>query len=774
MARLPWLILFPAAVSLLTAPAHAKAPRIKFRVEQATCLEAVLALQRAADVLIELRTPADTADGVPAPAATSLLERHTFDFSNVTLSQALREVAARYRLRAESSRGGVALVPDELGSPPLRFAETSAAQTNGVRAFVQKTILSGEVGTAANSYTLSIVLRGRVEDAPNTLLYSIENLEATDDRGSQLRNGPARSPGNVAYDFPDEWSAIAQLRGVPEGAKRLLSLKADLVGYPVTRLGKAEAALPLPQNGAFRDVGEGRIEFVALEPARYALIAGPRDLAGPSLVVRFHGFGTSVLTPGNGFRGIPGPVLIGASGRAYAPPGAAGSVMEDTRGYGEVTYTFPFIEEPVVGVRFDLATSGIATRLGTLQFRDVPLPAPADTPGLTSFGAFRPSPLRSGSRYFAEDGGTVHSPISQSAEDLREGTLYVGLSSVDGTGKTEWYAAEVRAGRAQLMHVAPGAYRVLRLYRASAPPGKRSTGWWRGGELVAQVRAGEETTLPPLELVRDPAPAEKSRIVGPRFEGTSAEIKQVVSSFSVSREDTVPVQVEKRSALRLTVAGSSTGTLPLLMGGLANVVARDDRGNLLSAQGVGGFAPAHRGGAVNWEQAVLLNTPHREATRLEWLEGDLMAHGEPYPLQIHIPATLPEGGISRHLDELRLEINELTSAPAPAGRNMPGTREYLLRGRITAPEGTLLQGLAIASPEAELIGESGRAYSPVSTGHSFGFGAWNCRASYAVSEPVKSIRISLRVWPALRSIGSFRITNIPLTGRNAPAAAARR
>src|SRR5205823_4494385 len=107
-------------------------------------------------------------------------------------------------------------------------------------------------------------------------------------------------------------------------------------------------------------------------------------------------------------------------------------------------------------------------------------------------------------------------------------------------------------------------------------------------------------------------------------------------------------------------------------------------------------------------QQIWLNAPHPDATKLSWLEGDLMAHAPPHPVEATFPAPVPASGAAQDLDGVRCEIDSLTSAPVPAMPGAAPATEFLLKGRVRGPYSTKLEGMEGGKLEPVLIGRSGQ------------------------------------------------------------------
>ncbi|HTE18725.1 MAG TPA: hypothetical protein VK689_10140, partial [Armatimonadota bacterium] len=685
MSRALASIVFMLVAAALLAPARARGSRLNLKLDQVTCQEAALALQRASGVAIEIQ-PWEYSDipGAVDPPLVPLAERASFDWSASTFAEAFRQLADRYRLRPQPQRGGFALVQEGFQGPLPVYGTGSSTQRNGMRLQVRGVGVSGATGGQAAGDRLSLRLHGIGPAERTAMVTSVENLVARDDRGGILRVD-ARFPGvEVQHTYPDEWTAPVQFEGLQPGATKLAWLEGDVLATSVQSPHTLEAPLPLPKGGIQRPAGEGRVEFVALSPPARKLVPGSRNLAGPTLVLRLHGLDLPRLVHPNGYAGTPGPLLIGASGRTYAPPGISSQgVQQEGERVWDVTCTYPAIDEPLTGLRFEFGERGEPQKLFTFHIPEVPLPNPYRGADTLYYGALVERDFGRSSRDFAAPGGVLVSPVQIGERPAPPSFLSIGLAPADGSGRTEWHQVEVSTAPAQLAGVRPGAYRILRLYRPREHGSVEMPRWWRNGETVVQVEAGKETQLPPLHmpLQGEPVVATARPEWRPKHDRMAARVVDLYTHYVRSRELSTPPRVESRASLELNLSGTGAGVGSELVATLGNVVGRDDRGNVLTRQSGGKLTAIPQQGGFQWRQQITLNAPHPHATELSWLEGDLLAHGTPYPLEAEFPAAVPREGAARDFGGIRCEVDSLTSALLPAASGAPAGTEYLLRGR---------------------------------------------------------------------------------------------
>jgi hypothetical protein len=124
-------------LGLLQPPAQAQNPKVSLKVENATLAEAAAALGNAAGIAVEI--PRDA--GVPGAAAEPP-PRATFDWTNVSFAQALRQLCSKYHLRPSRGSGAYALAPDLAPPPAVPPKRVGLVEKNGVRLYVRSVDVS--------------------------------------------------------------------------------------------------------------------------------------------------------------------------------------------------------------------------------------------------------------------------------------------------------------------------------------------------------------------------------------------------------------------------------------------------------------------------------------------------------------------------------------------------------------------------------------------------------------------------------------------------------
>lgn len=762
MRRVSALLLLLIAAALVV-PVAASAPHLSLKLEKVTCQEAVLALQRASGVPIELK-PWESS-GIPGaiePSNQTLEERASFDWSNASFARAFRELADRYRLRPEPQRGGFALIQESIQGPLPQYGTGTSAVAMGMQVQVRGVALSGTRGRMATGDRLNLRLHGTGPLETVATVTTIENLLARDDRGGILRcDNPEVG---VSRTYPDEWVAGLSLDGLQPNATRLDWLEGVVVAAPVRQVRKLEVSLPLPKEGVRRSAGTGLVEFLELSAAPRTRGTRSRNMAGATLALRLHDLHVRELADPHGYPGTVGPVLVGASGRTYSPPGIESrGEMRDGARVWKVTCTYPAIEEPLTGIRFEFGMRAEPKRLFRFRIPNVPLPSSYRGADTLYYHALFEQSFGSSRRDFATPGGVLLCPVRIGERPAPAGFLSLGLAPADGSNRTEWYSAEVTNGLFRLEGVRPGNYRVLRVYRPREETDVARPHWWYHGEVVARVEAGKETQLLPLEMPTQAAqpPVGERLGLGPRSDRMVAQVEDLFTNFARSRELSIPPRAESRAGLELTLSGTGSDVDPSLVARLGNVVGRDDLGNLVTTRSARDLTTSPRAGGFQWRQQLSLNAPHPKATLLSWLEGDLMAYGKPYPVEVQFPTPVPSAGAVQEQKGVRYEVDSLTSKPLPAVPGEPDGTEYLLRGRVRAAEGARM-AVAGDGEEPVLIGQSGKIYRQEGNDDSRGGGLWEFRTRFVLAEPVVAIRLSLKMWPPFQPVGSFRLTNIAL------------
>ena len=223
---------------------------------------------------------------------------------------------------------------------------------------------------------------------------------------------------------------------------------------------------------------------------------------------------------------------------------------------------------------------------------------------------------------------------------------------------------------------------------------------------------------------------------------------------------------------------------PLAVVGLANLVAKDDRGNLLVSERDGGrtWGSTYRGSFPDeWMINIQLTGPHPQATKLEYLEADLMVYKSVRFITVEIKLPL-EGKLARkQLGELEFFVSGYEIIPP-----QPAPMDDLIIPGLVAAQRPALSGpsmrVRVLSPVANnytsrsgdyfmrptLVGESGKRYP--ATSYRGGSGVSNGRISLRDSTwifPGVKEKPAKLVWELVERLEpvklfTFRMTDIPL------------
>lgn len=219
-----------------------------------------------------------------------------------------------------------------------------------------------------------------------------------------------------------------------------------------------------------------------------------------------------------------------------------------------------------------------------------------------------------------------------------------------------------------------------------------------------------------------------------------------------------------------------------LIAGLANVVARDDLGNAMTApQRV--ISYGSQGGRFpdEWVGAVSFPNPNARAKKLVSIEGDLLVHRKLKPQRVELPVPSPGKAarheaagmvfaLSRYQESPKEDEDDKIELPGPrfaASGNQAGPS---IRVRIARPADSTIQirgGSPYQLPPVA-IGESGKAYPA----NSFRGGASGSDGQWQVSDstwvfPNMTERAVKLVWDFIQpdepvKLMSFRMLDVPL------------
>ncbi|MFN3648334.1 MAG: hypothetical protein ACK47B_02035 [Armatimonadota bacterium] len=215
--------------------------------------------------------------------------------------------------------------------------------------------------------------------------------------------------------------------------------------------------------------------------------------------------------------------------------------------------------------------------------------------------------------------------------------------------------------------------------------------------------------------------------------------------------------------------------------GLANVVARDDTGQVLARQGEFRSPPSffEAGFPDRWSGSVSLPGPDPRARRLTWVEGELLVHRTVRRSTVELE--LPESGkaVRKQIGETLVVVSGYgppspEELPVPPGeedlpqiRRRPSSGERTIRLRVFAPAGPRSEFMEAASNPL-LAGASGELYP--SSGHSWGGGGdgdWQFGEGTISFRLAEGDRPAKLIWDTLERsepvpLLTFRIPNVPL------------
>lgn len=767
MIRFPGRLLVLLASLGLLAPTRSADPRVTLRLGRATAGEAAMALTRATGVAVEvIPWPRSDVPGAVLPPLEDLERPSRFEWNNASLAQALRDLGRRYQLQPYPRPGGGYLLRQTSVGPAREYGPLAQTNTRGMRIQVRSLSVSGSQPGEAPGERLVLQLHGLTLTGDARAVVGVEDLVARDDQGGVLVSEYSSS-ARVDHGYPDEWSTRLQLTGLQPGAKQLEFLEGTLMAAPLIRTAHLELPLSLPFDSTRQRLGGRTLEFRALRLPTPLLFAHPteREGAGPLLLMR--------VTQAEAEEGVISterlgsiPVLVGTSGKTYAPSsvGRQGRQVNGLWTY-DFTLRYPAADEPLTGIRVNQVERREPRPFGTFRIQKIPLPtAKPAQPGKLYYGALQSRPLTPSGLDYARAGGTLVSPVQLGGRLAPSGRLSVGLSAVDGSTRTRWYEVEVNAqGVGTLPNVKPGAYRVLRLYQAHRSEPVDAPGWWRNDEVTLRVEPGKEARLPPLQLMPG-LPSPPPLRLPARLEDLEVSVDRARLGYARILELFTRPEARYDGMLTLDLSGVVGGVETSRFLGLANVVARDDRGSLLTQRSRGTLQPSASGiQGLKWTQSVSLNPPHPEARTLAWLEGELLAFGRVEKSDTDVPLPLPAGGVRKESGVLRIEVDSLDELQpeTPPGQPVP-PHQYRLRGRVIGPAGTELTDPQGGRWQPLLVGRSGAIYHPARAYDSVGSGRWEFRCRYEVREPVERISFKITARTDLEPIASFRLLRVRL------------
>lgn len=736
------LLLVPTARS---EDAAGHNPRVSLSLRQATADEALLALEQRTGIALTLvRNP------LQISSDRRLDERQDFQWKGVPLADAIREVANWYDLLPwTQSIAGFRMLPGY--GPEHRRVEPLALPAQVESWSVSATgVTTREAASAPRiSRFTEITLRvASPTDDPHRI-DSLRNITAEDETGQPIAISDPL-PGASRVTGADSWETRLALPAREAGPRRLRWIEGDLFAYPQMERRKLLLPAPFPymQHG-----------FVV---RRFA-VGRNHPTAEPRITIDFEQKREQTATRGIEWR-WSGSTVVTRDGRRYLGTSASSLSPE-----------LPATDSPIERVELAAVERSPAVKIGRFRLSWIPLAPIAE-------GSHRPTASSHGPqvdslRRFAAPAGTGGALSSEVRIDGKpaRGRIVLGLRplNADDTTAGEWVQLPLDAeGRTELRGILPGRYRVLRAFHADRGQYAPAGGRWRNGEQVVMVAAGSVANLPPLEWIMEPmepmepmAPAvpEVREARARESRGVTATVNQTVQIRHVWQSSTVSSSLESAVILSMTVKGQSPKGPRLA--GLANIVARDDRGNILTTAVSEPDTESLTDGAWSADARLPLSNPN--ARRLAWLEADLLVEEGWKSVTVNAPLT---GTEAEQRTEGRSDGVALTARGRATNRQQEpgdlreGTWGPALRVQVTAPTSSYVRGHSGRDPELVLVGKSGREYPALSAlfgqaKGTLGFGFDRYFHFPVVDEPVVAVRCRLQ-YRRLRTVKTVRVENV--------------
>jgi hypothetical protein len=522
--RLPLVAL---AVLAAMSPVGAANPRVTLTVTNATAEEALRRLSEAAGISARLYQQ----DGGRVPAAPLIQERFTFAWSDVTFARAVREVCERYNLRPSRTAGGYVLYPG-FQAPPPAPKRVGLFEKDGIRFYARSVSiyenrqLAFDGGDGNSSSGLQVTLGAELGDGDAEVLAGLQHVVARDDLGNVVgqRGGDYLGSYSDGGLLPDEWTGTVSIPMVHPRAKKLTWLEGDLMRFRKVQAVRVEMALPPIARVTEKRVGDAVFLLTRYQATPQAAAPEEDDAlfpranagqGGPSMRVR-------VYTPaGSGLRSRWGgwgmhPYLVTASGRIYTPMVTQSSSGSDGNvAISQSNLTFPAPTDPPAKLVWELVDRSDPVKWMTVRLTDIPLPQPLPFNPAAVRPQPRPGTGEGGGEhpFFERGGGTLLNRVAAPG-GAANGTLDLGLAPREGAGfgPVRWLQLEVLDGLAKLESVKPGAYRVVRRFRARSgalPPGE---GKWTNEDVQVTLTAGKAAEPAALQWTVTPkAPPKPKR-----------------------------------------------------------------------------------------------------------------------------------------------------------------------------------------------------------------------------------------------------------------------
>ncbi len=523
------IALLVLACLLGAEPARAENPRITLRVQEVS-LDAVLReLQRVSFVRLRNAAPRPSPGATP-PRPAPWLERASFDWRDVPLSRALREVAARFGVAPVGGGDELQFYPRSVRAAgpeprPVRQGEVNLTVV-GLQRYEQFTrrLLDPDAAGSRNASSHAVTLRVHWEDGDASDLAGIANVRATDGNGRTVTGTAAA--GYFFGGFPDETQFQLSFPALTAGTTKLAVVEGELLRYPPRRRRRLQVPVPLAEAvvqvpvepDLLFAVSRFREEEFAVE--ENTAVGTPEGNAFTShrFTLRARTYQRNNAAERWAWKGRGGgrqrtgdlqPYLKGASGRLYPWSNSEGAGYSDAI-WGEVDYalTFTDIPEPVVAVIWDLEERPQPQRWMRFKLQNLILPSPASAAAAPVYVTLPPPPEGNGAApapYHQPGGGGLRFAVSPPPGSFPGGSVLLGLGrqTAQDYDLLSWTEVAVGAeGTVTLPDLAPGRYRVVRAYRDGPNPDGRSTtrlpGHWRNAVVEVTVRTGEKTALLPL------------------------------------------------------------------------------------------------------------------------------------------------------------------------------------------------------------------------------------------------------------------------------------
>ncbi len=761
--------------------ASAHNPRVTLRVTKGTLPEIARALGEAADVPIwvEMVDPRDP-EGPGVAAAPTAGPRHSVDWQDATLANALRELAGRFRVVVEWRQGGYLLkvVPDgaELPwymRPPTRMG---LFEKEGLRLWAGSISITQSFPElfpqgqtpALGSPSVRLMLRGEWPEANGRKVVGFESITAEDDLGRVwLSDGWGTSRSNtLAPQYPDEMLATVTLPLPPAPATKFRRVRGEI--YVSQVRDNSQEGVEIPEAARASGVPFSAFGVQAIRVSQSGQLSKPpvgmeRGLrVGLSVVLRTRLPGT----PEDALGALGHNVALGdALGRLHRSHMA--TAWRDPNGQQpgavlELHYQFvPF--QPTRLIR-SAAQATVPRLLFPFRLDDIPLPLVdrslpvVPRPVLLSEQTAEP-PDDLPSEWRDPQGAQLTFGVEAPGLNVAEGRVRVGLAVPEGEdwSPAHWTWLPVdRTGVVRLEGVRPGRYRVYRVFSVPAlepafpegvSPAGVGPGFWSGSGMEIQARAGEVLRLPPL---RRHAGTPGAEATGPELDAGAARVELDGVRLNVGHiaADSTRQQIFRegcgpvgRRSISVRLGAPLTKEQSIYLAGIRALAAEDDRGTLLvpgsSAAEAGALGPP-AGALSRWRANLSFGAQHPLARRLTWVEGEVLRYR--IVRQVHLEMLCPtseqplirkEGPVAIRLSRERgPDRDEAAAPPRPApGNGAPVS--YIYRMELGFPTGAIQPSPDSPAgpifPRPRLVDRTGRVVDAHVSLDNAGFGRYTQR-----------------------------------------------